>query len=142
MKTEQVQKIRVFNRYYTDLLGLLNSHLLNSSYSLAEGRILFEIFSGGKSKASDIVANLSIDKGYLSRILKKMEKDGLIHRHASDADKRVTFLSLSPHGLEVFGALDLASDLQIHRITQHLDTQKREQLIECMDTIMQILRKE
>jgi len=141
MKTEQIQQIRKFNRYYTDLLGLLDSHLLDSPYSLAEARIFYEFFSNGSSRASDIVSRLRIDKGYLSRILKKFEKDGLILRETSEADGRVALLSLSPQGVKVFQKLDASSNQQITEITAHLDPEKQEELLTCMNRIMELLQR-
>ncbi|PSL33927.1 MarR family winged helix-turn-helix transcriptional regulator [Dyadobacter jiangsuensis] len=140
MTDQQVQQIRSFNRFYTDLLGLLDSHLLDSPYSLAEGRILFEIASNGECRASDIIETLSIDKGYLSRILKKFEKEGLIERKASENDKRASVLSLTQPGMKVFKELDAASNQQIEKITANLDDSKLETLVSSMTRILQILR--
>ncbi|MFD2937777.1 MarR family winged helix-turn-helix transcriptional regulator [Spirosoma flavum] len=141
MTNEAIQQIRSFNRLYTDLLGLLDSHLLSSSYSLAEGRILFEISARGQCQASDIIAVLSIDKGYLSRILKKFEKDGLVQRQASALDGRVALLSLSTKGRTVFQQLDIASNQQVESLVGHLPQQQLEVLTNCMQHIMEVLKK-
>ncbi len=140
MTNQRVQEIRNFNRFYTDLLGLLNSHLLDSPYSLAEGRILFEIASRGECRASDVIETLSIDKGYLSRILKKFEKEGLIERKASENDKRASLLSLSQSGIKVFKQLDSASNQQIEKIIARLGQPELETLVGSMTQILQILR--
>lgn len=140
MIDKDIQQIRNFNRFYTDLLGLLDAHLLKSQYSLAEGRILFEIFSNGQSNASEIIDRLSIDKGYLSRILKKLEKEGLIQRQASEADGRVALLSLSANGQEVFQELNAASNLQVRNLVEHLQQKELQQLTSCMRQIMDILK--
>ncbi|MET7257446.1 MarR family winged helix-turn-helix transcriptional regulator [Dyadobacter fermentans] len=140
MTNQQILEIRSFNRFYTDLLGLLDSHLLDSPYSLAEGRILFEIASHGACRASDIIETLSIDKGYLSRILKKFEKEGLIERKASENDKRASLLSLSQSGIKVFNQLDSASNRQIEKITARLDQPELEALMGSMTKILQILK--
>jgi DNA-binding MarR family transcriptional regulator len=79
-KTKLIQDIREFNRFYTRLIGLLDGHLLDSNYSLAEARILYEIYTGKQISASQIVSTLNMDKGYVSRILKKFEKEGLISK--------------------------------------------------------------
>ena len=140
MTNQQVLEIRSFNRFYTDLLGLLDSHLLDSPYSLAEGRILFEIASRGECRASDIIETLSIDKGYLSRILKKFEKEGLIERKASENDKRASLLSLSQSGMKVFKELDSASNQQIEKIIARLGQPELEALVGSMTQILQILK--
>jgi DNA-binding MarR family transcriptional regulator len=110
---KHIQEIRNFNRFYTDLIGLLDNHLLNSDYSLAEARILYEIFTAKQLSASDIIHSLSMDKGYLSRILKKFEKQDLVARKSSDEDARVSLLSLTDKGLNVFRELNDASSQQI-----------------------------
>src|SRR5689334_14391159 len=97
MKSKQrtIEEIRAFNRYYTGLIGLLNDHLLNSEYSLAEVRILYEINTHQPVSASRIMSEMGIDKGYLSRVLKQLDKNGLIEKQVSGEDARVTLVSLT-----------------------------------------------
>ena len=64
-----IDTIRKFNRFYTVNMGFLNSNYLDSSYSVAETRILFEIKMNESCTQSDIVKILHIDKSYLSRIV-------------------------------------------------------------------------
>src|SRR5688572_8763740 len=97
-----IQNIRAFNRFYTDLIGLLNKNLLNSEYSLAEVRILYEIHVGNSCQASQIMTAIHIDKSYLSRLLKKMEKTNLIKKSPSGQDARAYLLTLTEKGREVF----------------------------------------
>ena len=139
MEDKDTRQIRNFNRFYTDLLGLLDSRLLESPYSLAEGRILFEIDSKGEGRASELIDRLNIDKGYLSRILKKFEKDGLVQRRISEVDGRVYPLSLSAKGKVVFQQLDASSDQQIHNLVGHLQQKDLQNLLSCMREIMRIL---
>jgi len=136
---EQIQKIRAFNRFYTDLIGLLDNQLLHSDYSLAEARIFYEIVMGKSISASDIIAKLNIDKGYLSRILKKFEKQGLLCKEPSKADARIAYLSLTAAGLQVFKGLDRASDEQIRHLVDRLDEQKVIELVGHMKSIFTIL---
>ncbi|WP_431215832.1 hypothetical protein ACQ86N_14930 [Puia sp. P3] len=69
MQQKTISRIRAFNRYYTNIIGLLDRHILNSSYSLPEARILYELNHREGIQASGIIESLGIDKGYLSRIL-------------------------------------------------------------------------
>lgn len=137
----RIAEIRKFNRFYTDLIGLLNNHLLDSDYSIAEARILFEIFTRGNIAATDIVGKLSLDKGYLSRILKKMSRDGLILKSPSETDARVVFISLTQKGLSVFNELNEASDLQISQLISPVSVEDIEKLIFFMNGIREILEK-
>jgi len=78
MKSQFIKEIRAFNRFYTNIIGLLDKHILNSNYSLPEVRIMFELYHNAGLTASDITSLIDIDKGYLSRILKDFQKNKLI----------------------------------------------------------------
>ncbi len=136
---KHIQEIRNFNRFYTDLIGLLDNHLLNSDYSLAEARILYEIFTAKQLSASDIIHNLSIDKGYLSRILKKFEKQDLVARKASDEDARVSLLSLTGNGLKIFRELNDASNQQIATLISTIPVSQLDELVLHMKAIAALL---
>jgi DNA-binding MarR family transcriptional regulator len=142
METQKrIQEIRNFNRFYTDLIGLLDNHLLNSDYSLAEARILYEIFTAKQLSASDIIHSLSIDKGYLSRILKKFEKQDLVARKSSDEDARVSLLSLTRKGLKVFNDLNDASNQQIAALISAMPVNQLDELVQHMKAIAALLER-
>lgn len=140
-KKETIQHIRAFNRYYTALIGLLEGHLLDSDYSLAEARILYEVYVGKGISASQIMSILNIDKGYLSRILQKFEKNGLIARDLSVNDARIYFIVLTVKGLKIFHELNDASNDQIDMLIDQLPLSSQQQLVEHMKGIMLILKK-
>lgn len=83
-----VESIRHFNRFYTQILGLLNNKLLKSDYSLTEARILFELDQTNNLVARDLSRQLHLDPAYLSRLLMRFEKQGLIHKKKSQEDTR------------------------------------------------------
>lgn len=139
---QHIQEIRTFNRFYTDLIGLLDKHLLNSEYSLAEARILYEIFTEKQLSASDIIYKLSIDKGYLSRILKKFEKEDLIIRKPSEEDARISLLSLTDVGLKVFYGLNEASEKQIMALISSMPIEQLDELVKHMRAITGLLEKQ
>src|ERR1700740_1803083 len=105
----QIAAVRRFNRYYTRQIGVLRKAFLDSPYSLAEARVLYEIASQGSPTASDIARRLDLDAGYLSRVLRNFEKRGLIRRHISPKDGRQSHLTLTPHGRKSFVPLDARS---------------------------------
>lgn len=74
----RVAAVRAFNRFYTREIGVLRRRFLDSPYSLAELRVLYEIAHRDLPTASDIARSLDIDPGYLSRVLKSFEKKNLI----------------------------------------------------------------
>lgn len=139
MKKSIIPRIRAFNRFYTDIIGLFNHHLLGSSYSLTEARIMYEIFSAESIQASQIMSTMHIDKSYLSRLLKTLEKNGIIVRKPSSHDARAFQISLSEKGIKEFELLNNASDLQIKKLTQPLSDEQCRALGQYMRAIMEIL---
>ncbi|MGH7971645.1 MAG: MarR family winged helix-turn-helix transcriptional regulator, partial [Limisphaerales bacterium] len=87
-----VLTIRRFNRYYTRQIGLLQQGLLETAFSLTEVRLLYEMAHRQDVTASDLATDLSLDPGYLSRILANFEKRGWIHRKPSASDRRQSHL--------------------------------------------------
>ena len=141
MKSKQrtIEAIRAFNRYYTGLIGLLNDHLLDSEYSLAEVRILYEINTNQPVSASRIMSEMDIDKGYLSRVMKLFEKNGLISKQVSGEDARVTLVSLTPKGSTLFNELNAASNQQIETLINKLTKEEQRTLIGHMQAIRALL---
>src|SRR5580693_8890037 len=84
----RVAIVRRFNRFYTRQIGVLRKNFLDSPYSLAEARILYEIGRRRLPTASDVGRALGLDAGYLSRVLRSFEKKGLVQRTASPRDAR------------------------------------------------------
>jgi DNA-binding MarR family transcriptional regulator len=79
----QIAAVRVFNRLYTRIIATLREGLLNSEYFLSEVRVLYELATRQESTAREIAADLKLDAGYLSRMLRKLECAGLLSRKAS-----------------------------------------------------------
>ncbi|HEY2242980.1 MAG TPA: MarR family transcriptional regulator, partial [Xanthobacteraceae bacterium] len=98
----RIAAVRRFNRYYTRQIGVLRKTFLDSPYSLGEARVLYEIASCRAPTASDIARRLDLDAGYLSRVLRKFERRGLIRRRTSPSDGRQSHLTLTPRGRKSF----------------------------------------
>jgi DNA-binding MarR family transcriptional regulator/GNAT superfamily N-acetyltransferase len=126
---------------YTRYIGTLNEGLLNSSYSLAEARVLYELATRAAPKASEIAEGLGMDPGYLSRLLGKFDRDGLLERKPSETDGRYAELRLTSRGKSVFKKLNALSEEQAHTVLQGLPPTARMELIECMQAIERILMK-
>jgi DNA-binding MarR family transcriptional regulator/GNAT superfamily N-acetyltransferase len=137
----EVAKFRHFNRMYTRYIGTLNEGLLNSDYSLAEARILYELATRTAPKASEIAEELGMDAGYLSRLLGKFERDGLLKRKTSEQDGRYAELMLTTRGKSVFKKLNALSDEQAGGVLEELAPTARMELIDCMRSIESILMK-
>ena len=138
---KSIQTIRSFNRFYTNILGLHQKHLLHSEYTLPEVRILFEIFNSDAITAKDIREKLDIDKGYLSRLISKLEKRGLIRRKTADTDKRVSHIHVTALGNQEFNTLNRASSQQIASLTKHLSAGALRELTTHMQAIQSLLEQ-
>lgn len=107
--------VRKFNRFYLPYFHLLTQKYLNSDYSVAEARILYEIFDHEKISARDIVNTLCIDKSYLSRMLKKLEMRGIVERKESEEDSRRAMIFLTENGKTITEKLIAESNMQIEK---------------------------
>ena len=96
-----VAAVRGFNRFYTNVIGLLRGKYLDTPYSLTEARLLFELAQRDTSEVTDLRRTVDIDPGYLSRILARFESDGLITRQRSAADGRRQVITLTGSGRDV-----------------------------------------
>ena len=139
--TSEAANFRRFNRMYTRFIGTLNEGLLSSDYSLAEARVLYELATRVAPKASDISEGLGVDPAYLSRMLGKFERAGLLRKKASEQDGRYAELMLTARGRAAFKKLNALSEEQAHNILQDLPAAARMELIHCMQTIESILMK-
>src|SRR5262249_7756510 len=138
-RKRRVAAVRRFNRFYTRQIGVLRKTFLDSPYSLAEARVLYEIASGGTPTASAIGRALDLDAGYLSRVLRDFEKRGLIQRRVSASDARQSHLALSARGRKSFAPLDRRSQRDTEAMLGRLDPAQQGQLIAAMNTIETLL---
>jgi len=141
MRTQFIKEIRAFNRFYTPIIGLVSDYILNSDYSLPEARILFELYHHPGLTASDLIGMLSMDKGYLSRILRRFGEKKLVSRVVSAADRRVVTLALTLKGKKEFGLLNQASDEQVAAAFKNLSERDCQELVEKMIEIRRIITK-
>jgi DNA-binding MarR family transcriptional regulator len=141
MKPQFIKEIRAFNRFYTPIIGLVSDYILNSDYSLPEARILFELYHHPGLTASDLIGMLSMDKGYLSRILRRFGEKKLISRVVSAADRRVVTLALTLKGKKEFSLLNQASDEQVAAAFKNLSERDCQELVEKMIEIRRIVTK-
>jgi DNA-binding MarR family transcriptional regulator/GNAT superfamily N-acetyltransferase len=130
-----IRTVRRFNRFYTKQIGLLQDRMLSSPFSLTEVRILYEIAHRRKPTASDLIEELGLDPGYLSRSLSKLEELGLLKKERSQEDGRQSFLALTPKGQSTFRPLESRSNRQVARMLDRLTPGQRSQLLSAMHTI-------
>jgi DNA-binding MarR family transcriptional regulator/GNAT superfamily N-acetyltransferase len=137
----RVEAVRRFNRFYTRKIGVLGEGLLDSPYSLTQARVLYELAHRDQPTASDLVKDLGLDPGYLSRILRGFEKQGLLARAASAEDARQRHLSLTSLGRKTFAGLDSTTRQQITALLEPLSEPQQTRLERAMDQIEGVLGK-
>ncbi|QIP11651.1 MarR family transcriptional regulator [Spirosoma aureum] len=136
---DSIASVRAFNRYYTNIIGIVDRHILNSNLSLAEARILFEINNQPDCTQTHLIDQLNIDAGYLSRIIKHFEREGFLLRNRSATDARTSYLTLTDTGQQLFQALNHASEQELNTLTNHLTASQLEHLVGSMKTIQALL---
>ncbi|OEF98136.1 bifunctional helix-turn-helix transcriptional regulator/GNAT family N-acetyltransferase [Desulfuribacillus alkaliarsenatis] len=139
IETNVIDDIRGFNRFYTDVLGLLNRHVLDSEYSLTESRILYEINKHPLCTANQLMSKLNLDRGHLSRILKQFHKQGLIAKHSSTTDGRKVNLKLTEIGKDILASLETSSSSQVQKLINHLTRAEQRSLAKSMRQIRSAL---
>src|SRR5688572_18880664 len=102
MKKDQIQRVREFNRFYTNFAGLLDEHIHSSRFALPEARLIYEINHRQPCTAKELMAGLKMDKGYLSRVISRFEKTGIIQKVRSAKDGRASILKFTPKGHREF----------------------------------------
>jgi len=135
----RVDAIRRFNRFYTRRIGVLNQGLLDSPFSLAEVRLLYELANCEASTATELGRALEIDAGYLSRMLRGLERRGLIARLSSPTDRRQRSLRLTPKGRRAFASLDAEADRQVETWLRDLSAPSQAKLVEALETVQRQL---
>lgn len=139
---ETVTAVRRFNRFYTRAIGVLDRAYLGGPYTLAESRVLYEIAHAEPVTPGAIAAPLDLDAGYLSRMLSKLERDGLIVRERSASDGRSVTLRLTPSGRDHFTILDTRSVALVHTLLGDLSNAQRTRLTGALEAVRGLLEGE
>lgn len=138
---ELIDKIRSFNRFYTNIIGLLDQHFLDSPFSLTEGRVLYEICNTEECTAKKLRESIVIDEGYLSRILHTFAKRGLIKKSPSSKDGRLRIIIPTEKGKREFADLNDNSNKLISGMIEKLSEEERGALLNKMEGIRALLEK-
>ncbi|HVJ44015.1 MAG TPA: bifunctional helix-turn-helix transcriptional regulator/GNAT family N-acetyltransferase [Dongiaceae bacterium] len=135
----RIAAMRQFNRFYTKQIGVLHEGLLDSPFSLTESRVLYELAHRDQLTATELGSELNLDPGYLSRILRKFEQQGLIEKLPSESDARQTLLHLTAAGHQAFAPLDERSRGEIGDLLARLSLDDQRRLIAAMQTMTSLL---
>ena len=137
--TTQLSTLRRFNRSFTQRIGVLDDSFLQSGRPLAEARLLFEIGADGASVLG-LRHRLGLDSGYLSRLLRELESDGLITAAPDPADARRRLVRLTRSGRTAWNDLDRRSDELAAGLIDPLSDRQRRQLDDALRSADRLLR--
>ena len=136
-----VKAVRAFNRFYTQRIGVLRRYL-DTDFTLTEVRVLYELAHRPPLAARDLVRDLELDAGYLSRILRRFEDKGWVAREPAPHDGRQHLLRLTEAGYATFGPLQQKSRDETAALLSAVPREARPRLIEAMDTVHRLLAPE
>lgn len=137
--TEHVAVLRRFNRSFTQRIGVLDDSFLGSGRPLGPSRLLFEIGTDGAA-VLELRARLGLDSGYLSRLLRQLEDEGLIDVVPDPEDRRRRTATLTHRGRAELRTLDRRSDALAERLVAPLSAPQQEALSEALATAERLLR--
>ncbi|MEJ8839743.1 bifunctional helix-turn-helix transcriptional regulator/GNAT family N-acetyltransferase [Ramlibacter sp. AN1133] len=133
-----VKAVRAFNRFYTQRIGILKRYL-DSDFTLTEVRVLYELAHRPPLAARDLVRDLELDAGYLSRILRRFEHAGWLARETAPHDARQSLLRLTEAGYATFAPLQQKSRDEAAALLAAVPPAARPRLIAAMDTVQRLL---
>ena len=137
---QHIASVRRFTRFYTQKIGVLQEGLLDSPFSLAQARVLYELaYRNGAVTAAALCNDLGLDAGYLSRILRDFHSEGLLKKSAATDDARQSHLALTSKGRKAFAPLDAGSRAEIARMLENLNEPDHARLTTAMTTIERLL---
>ncbi len=131
--------VRHFTRFFTRRIGVLRRGLYASPFSLVEARVLWEVAHRAGVSSGEIARDLGLDPGHLSRILRALDKRGLVRKRAAAGDARRLSLDLTPAGKRAFAKLDRASQQEVTELLAPLDGGARTRLVAALGTAERLL---
>lgn len=137
----RIREVRRFNRFFTRQIGVLREGLLHSPYSLTESRVIFDLAQGHALTASDLCRELGLDAGYLSRLLNRLEQQGLLEKVRSESDGRQRLLRLTTEGKQAFSVLDQRSRDEVSEMLGELSEGEQQRLLSAMESVEHIFNK-
>ncbi|MDQ3102930.1 MAG: helix-turn-helix domain-containing GNAT family N-acetyltransferase [Actinomycetota bacterium] len=135
----RIEAVRTFNRNYTRAAGLLTERLHDTPHSLTEARILFELGAKRELSMIELRSRIGLDPGYLSRVVSRLERRGLVSKRRSADDGRVQLLSLTADGAADRRILDARSASQVDALLEPIASDRQEELVGAMRTVTGIL---
>jgi len=134
-----IDEARAFNRFYTNVIGVLDEHLTESPFSLAEARVLYEIATRGHTTGTELARALDLDRAYLTRILQGFSAKGMVSYAPNPGDRRGNFIALTRDGDSAYGDLREKAEAAVGQMLAPLSQSDRRRLADAMWTIRTLL---
>ncbi len=135
---DDVALVRAFNRVYTRKIGLLHAHLRDSAFTLTEARILYEIVNRASPTAAEIARALDLDRGQISRTLKRLVEQGVVETRDDPSHGRHQLLSLTAAGRAAYDALEASTREAVGALLDALPPLSRHQFLHAAGTIRRV----
>ena len=132
-----IAQVRSFNRLVTERVGALNEEYLDGGRPLGASRLLWEVGEGADVR--QLRSRLGLDSGYLSRLLRRLEADGLVEVNGSPSDGRVRVVTLTASGRAERARLDGRSDDLAAALLEPLSDRQRTRLVGAMGEVERLL---
>ncbi|WP_169064357.1 MarR family winged helix-turn-helix transcriptional regulator [Geodermatophilus dictyosporus] len=139
MEDGAVAQVRQFNRAVTQRVGALYDSFLSRRRPLGHSRVLWEIGTEG-SDVRALRSRLDLDSGYLSRILRTLEDEGLVTVVPSPVDARVRVARLTAAGQDERAEVDARSDEAAAALLAGLTSSQQRRLVAAMATVERLLQ--
>ncbi|MGY2875912.1 DNA-binding MarR family transcriptional regulator/predicted N-acetyltransferase YhbS [Marmoricola sp. URHA0025 HA25] len=131
--------LRRFNRTYTQRVGALDDSYLGLGWPLGASRLIFEIGEAGTT-ARELRERLDLDSGYLSRLLRRLTRAGVVEVGPDPADRRRRLVALTPAGRTVRRDLDRRSEERAAALIAPLSDRLRARLSDALETADLLVR--
>jgi DNA-binding MarR family transcriptional regulator/predicted N-acetyltransferase YhbS len=135
---DQIRRVRSFNRTVSQRVGALNDNFLNRQRPLGEARLLYEIGRDG-AEVRNLRARLELDSGYVSRLLRSLERQGLVRAQPAASDGRVRRVALTREGLREVTELDRRSNAFAKSVLAPLSAAQRDRLVQAMAEVERLM---
>ncbi len=132
--------LRRFNRTYTQRIGALDESFLGTGRPLAVSRLLLEIGSGDRAGVRELRERLDLDSGHLSRMLRRLEEEGLVAMEVDTGDRRRRVAVLTPAGREAYEDLERRSEVRASALVDQLTPRQQERLTAALATADLLVR--
>ncbi|MGC9535362.1 GNAT family N-acetyltransferase [Streptomyces sp. UG1] len=138
VSVENVAAFRRFNRYFTRRIGALDDHYLGQDRPLGEARVLFEVGDGASLR--ELRSRLGLDAGYLSRMAKSLQAQGMVRLSTHPQDSRLRVIELTPAGRTEVEEQNRRADAVVNDLLDGLSEPQRAELTGAMATAHRLLR--